>query len=112
MARARRKHYFLEIMPLLIALMEIFPPALAPYTLKEITDRLDSFLEPGISYGRVHRAFATLSDHTSTAALVKPLDDSERCLLFSAEAAQRIARKAVSRRLVAKLRANQNQTHS
>ncbi len=97
-------------MPLFLVLKEIFPADLAPFTLREITERISDTIEPGITYGRVHRAFATLSDHASTADIVKPLDDSERCLMFSAEAAQRIARKAVSRRTVEKLRAIQNLT--
>lgn len=64
------------IVPIITVLAEIFPERKEPCTLKEITERLQATIEPGFTYGRVHRAYANLSDNPATAAIVKPVSKS------------------------------------
>ncbi len=61
-------------MPVISACHDLFPDADCPWTLVEISERLE-FIESGMNYDRVYRAWQTLLRNAGTRALVLPISD-------------------------------------
>ncbi len=90
-----------------ILFVQLFPeagPRAAPFSLREIGIVLTEAYQREISYHQVHRAFSRLLDNPNTTEIVRPLENEEREMQFSAPAARRIARRVVGSELPAKYR--------
>jgi hypothetical protein len=74
-----------------------------PFNLKDIARTLDGAYG-GVSYDCVRRAWLSLLEDDSTFPHVQPLDQPGREFKFDADAARRIARRAVSGELPEKYR--------
>ena len=91
-----------------ILFIQLFPEKgtrAAPFTLREIASVLSEAYNCKISYNAVHRAFAGMLRNSHTSGAVRPLHGSGRELLFSANAARRIARRAMNSQLPPKYKA-------
>jgi hypothetical protein len=78
-------------MPLITWISEVFPESQGPFTVAEITIRLQQFYSLEITLDSVYRAFRSLEKRPAMAALVAPIDDV-RPAYYSHESARRIAR--------------------
>lgn len=87
-----------------VLIHQLLPLGEGPYELGEITEALiDAYGEERVNYNKVAYAYRTLHESPHTSKIVEPLNPGETPLLFSSQAAWRIARRLLRGELPANL---------